>query len=129
MVDQLVKRRGCDIFHESRRLILRADHADHLIPLVKLFYDLRQALRRMLQVRVHADDTIAFRIIQPCDHRRLMPEVSGKVHDLYFFVGRREFLKDRQGLIPAAVVHEQKLVVPVLRQRFQDLPGLHIKFS
>ena len=92
MVDQLVERRGCDILHQPRRLIPRADHADHFISLVKFFHDLRQALRRMLQVRVHADDTVTARIVQPCDHRRLMPEVPGKIDDLHFFVRRRELL-------------------------------------
>ena len=83
----------------------------------------------MLQVRVHADDTVTARIVQSRDHRCLMPEVPGKVDDLHFFVRRRELPEDRKGLIPAAVVHEQELIVPVSRQPFQDLPCLCIEFS
>ena len=91
-IDDPVKSGGGDVLDQACGLILRPHHADDPATLLKFPHNLRQAFRRMLQVRVHADDTVTARIVQSRDHRRLMPEVPGKIDDLHFFVRRRELI-------------------------------------
>ena len=115
MVDQLIKGGGGNIFHQAGGFILHADHADDFIALVKFFHDLRQALRRM-QVRVHADDTVTARIIDACDHGSLMAEIPGKLHHPHPVIPAGQLPEDLQGPVGAAIVYEQKLVIPGGRQ-------------
>ena len=111
-VDKAVKRGGGEIFNESRRLILCADHVDDLIAFLEPVENLLYALQRVLQVRVHADHAVAPGIVDACDHGRLVAEIPGEVDDLHQRILPRQASQYVKGAVLAPVIYKNQLVVP-----------------
>ena len=75
-VDELVEgRRGCEL--EPRlALAVLADREDDVRARLPTLDELRDELRRILQVSVHRDHDVAARVLEPCAQRDLMAEVA-----------------------------------------------------
>src|SRR5208283_651000 len=84
----------------------------HLVSFSKLFQELWDDLRNILQIAIHYHDRIARDMIQSCSNRRLMPKVPGERnrHDARILTGC--LAEHFEGPIRAAIVHKYDLVRP-----------------
>ena len=92
-------------------LALLADGIHHVVPFAPFGDELRQHLRRILQVGIHDDHAVAPGMVQPGADGDLMPEVARELHHRHVRIVRGEIVHDRQAPIAAAVIHEDDLVI------------------
>ena len=106
-IHNAVKSGGGDIFDEPRRAICGTHHVDDIETLVKRLHNLRNALRRMLEVCVHADH-IALRVVDTRDHRGLVPEIPREMQDADAGVLRREAVQKLRASVTAPVIDKEE---------------------
>jgi hypothetical protein len=112
-------RRGRAV-HEARRALpeevvlpVGAHRAHDVVTGVHLGHELRNLLRRVLEVRVERDHVLAVRGGEGRHDRHVLARVAHELHRLHQTrVGRRRSPQDLERAVPGAIVHEDDLEGP-----------------
>src|SRR5688572_27153271 len=84
---------------------------NYIVALFPVFNQLRQQVRRMLQVGIHGNNGVAVGGIDTRFKRIILAEVSGKFYIKHMRVDLRLLLYSLQCIITTAIVHKNKLVI------------------
>ncbi len=88
---------------------------------VDLLEQQRDIGRVVLQVAVHGDEHVAVRVLDACGHRRSLAVVATELDDAQPRIALRDRGRDRDRVVPAAVIDEHHLERPAERsQRLHD---------
>ena len=104
-------------FHAALPGAPAADGVHHLVALAPKRDHLEHHLRRILQIAIDQDDSVALNEVEPRRDRELVAEVPGQKEELDPLVASAQLAHHLAAAVGAAVVHEDELAVAV------DVPG------
>ena len=83
-IQNFIKGTWRNSLNNSGICILRSNHRNHFITILKLSNYVRNTCRRMLQICVHAHNSIPLCMINTGNHRCLMSKITRKIDHLNF---------------------------------------------
>ncbi len=95
--------------HDKVINALFAPAADDVVSLAQLLQEHGNVVGIVLQVAIHGDDVLTFGVIEAGRKRRGLPEVAAQFYHYDAPIDRGDLLQHPEGIVVAAVVHEDQL--------------------
>src|SRR6185369_8292091 len=125
-LDDLVEQRGSGLLDPAFALSTRAYRVGDVVPLGPYLEQLRDKLRRILQVCVDDHDDVALTVVEASGESNLLSEVAGQVNDRNASIDCAQLVHDSQRTVPAAIVYEDDLVRIAERPQNRNAPAIEL---
>ena len=100
----------------------------HIVTFIELRKQLRNFFRLILQIRVHHNDHIAFRMIESRRKRNMMSEISREAENPNMLrIPLLKFQKNLQRIVARAIIDENNFVGSAKRSHRRRKPAIQLR--